>query len=85
MKGIIANYRRGRTTQKNNHMIVLPEGVQTKEKAEELVGKTVSWNSPANKEIKGKVSAAHGSKGAIRVIFEKGMPGQSTATEVKIN
>ncbi|MFO7711004.1 MAG: 50S ribosomal protein L35ae [Candidatus Woesearchaeota archaeon] len=85
MKGTITNYRRGRTTQKTNHMIVLPEGVENKEQAEKLVGKSVSWKSPANKEIKGKVSAAHGSKGAIRVIFDTGMPGQSVATEVKIN
>ena len=59
-------------------------GVDSKEKAQSLVGKKTSWKSPAGKEINGKVASAHGTKGAIRVIFEKGMPGQSISTKVEI-
>ena len=70
--------------QKNNHMIVDVDGISTREKAEPLVGKEVIWTSPAKKEIKGKVAAAHGNKGNVRVIFEKGMPGQSLANKVEI-
>ena len=58
----------------------------TKEKAKALVGKEVVWKNPSGKnkiEIKGKISALHGSKGCVRVIFEKGMPGQSIGTKVK--
>ena len=50
----------------------------------EFVGKEVVWKSPAGKEIKGKVSGVHGNKGVVRVIFEKGLPGQAIATEVEI-
>ena len=85
MKGIIINYRGGRHTQRNNQMIVVPEAVDNKEKAEKLIGKEVLWTSPASKEIKGKINAIHGAKGAVRVVFEKGMPGQSVATNVSIN
>ena len=84
MEGIIANFKRNRHTQKGNHMIVLVEGVERKDKAKPLVGKEVVWKSPANKEIKGKVASSHGNKGAIRVIFETGMPGQSLGTKVEI-
>jgi large subunit ribosomal protein L35Ae len=84
MKGIITNFRRNRHTQKDNHMIVEVEGVDRKDKAEPLVGKEVVWKSPADREIKGKVAAAHGNKGAVRVIFEKGMPGQSVGKKVEI-
>jgi len=84
MEGIIANFRRNRHTQKGNHIIVKVEGVDRKDKAEPLVGKEVVWKSPANKEIKGKVASAHGNKGAVRVIFETGMPGQSVGTKVEI-
>jgi large subunit ribosomal protein L35Ae len=84
MKGTIANFRLGRHTQKTSHMIIVVEGLDKRAKAEALVGKEVSWKSPAGKEIKGKVASAHGNKGALRVIFEKGMPGQSLATKVEI-
>jgi large subunit ribosomal protein L35Ae len=65
-------------------MIVIVDGVSKREKAAVLVGKEVVWKSPAGKEIKGKVASAHGNKGNIRVIFEKGMPGQSLTNKVEI-
>ena len=85
MQGTIVNFRRGRTTQKTNHMVVHLSGISDKEKASGLVGNVTVWKSPAGKEIKGKVASAHGNKGAVRVIFEKGMPGQRIGTKVEIN
>ena len=70
--------------QKGNHIIVYIEGIKDKEKAGSLVGKGVVWKSPAGKEIKGKVASAHGNTGAIRVIFERGLPGQSIGNKVNI-
>ena len=65
-------------------MIVVVDGISSLEKAKELVGKKVVWKSPAEKEIIGKVASTHGNKGAIRVIFEKGMPGQAVSEKVNI-
>ncbi|MBW2998584.1 50S ribosomal protein L35ae, partial [Candidatus Woesearchaeota archaeon] len=76
--------RSGRHTQKDNQMVVVIDGVNTKEEADKLSGKTATWKSPAGKEIKGEVRAAHGNSGAVRVVFEKGMPGQSITTKVSI-
>ena len=84
MEGVIKNFRRGRTTQKTNHMIVYLDESNNREKASELVGKGAVWKSPSGKEINGKVASAHGNKGAIRVIFEKGLPGQSLGTKIEI-
>jgi len=84
MEGVIKNFRRGRTTQKTNHMIIYLDESDNREKASELVGKEVVWKSPKGKEINGKVASAHGNKGAIRVIFEKGLPGQSLGTKIEI-
>ena len=84
MKAQIANFRQSRHTVKGNHMIITIDGVDKREDAEKLVGKTVTWKSPANNEIAGKVASAHGNSGAIRVIFDKGMPGQSIGNEVAI-
>jgi large subunit ribosomal protein L35Ae len=66
-------------------MVILPEGIESKEKAAELVGKKVTWTSPAGKELTGEVLAPHGSKGAIRARFEPGLPGQSIGQKVKIS
>ena len=84
MKGTIVNFRSSRHRQTDNQMIILPEGVDSKEKAAALVGKTVVFRTEAAKEIKGRISALHGSKGAVRAIFERGMPGQSLAKKVDI-
>lgn len=67
-------------------MVIHVESISSREKASALVGKTVVWTTPGKnkKQIKGKIASAHGNKGAVRVIFEKGMPGQSLGTEVKI-
>jgi large subunit ribosomal protein L35Ae len=84
MEATIVNFRQGRHHVTPNQMILTVSGVENKEAAEKLVGKTVTWESPAKKQIKGKITAAHGNKGAVRVLFEKGMPGQSFGNKVKI-
>ena len=86
MEGIIINYRRGRKTQTTNQMIVVVPDYD-KEKAMKLIGKSVVYECEGkNKtQIKGSVSAIHGSKGAVRVHFERGMPGQAIGGRVSIN
>ena len=84
MEATIVNFRLGRHTQKPNHMILLPAGISVKEKAADLIGKKVVWKSPAGKELIGKIASTHGSKGAVRAIFETGMPGQSIGQKVVI-
>lgn len=84
MDGVIVNFRRSLKRTYKNHMIIQVEGVTDKKSAKELVGKSVVWKSPAGKEIKGKIAKEHGTKGAVRAIFEKGMPGQSIGTKVRI-
>jgi large subunit ribosomal protein L35Ae len=84
VSGKVVQFRRGRHTLTEKHMLIEVEGVSNREDASKLVGKSVEWKSPAGKSIKGKVSGAHGNNGVVRAIFEKGLPGQSVATEVKI-
>ncbi|MFH1400106.1 MAG: 50S ribosomal protein L35ae [Nanoarchaeota archaeon] len=83
MDGIISNYRRSRTRQTTNQAVVVISGVDSKEKAAKLVGKTVTWNT-GKKDISGTVSGAHGNKGAVRVLFEIGIPGQALGQKVNI-
>lgn len=84
MEGTIANFRGGRHTKHNSQMIVVLKGVDKKDKTPELIGKTAVWTSPAKKEIKGKITAAHGNSGAVRVKFETGMPGQAIGQKIRI-
>ncbi len=80
MNGVITSYRRGRGTQKGNQMIIMPEDAS---KSKSLIGKKVTYKTKT-KEIIGKVTSLHGNKGAVRALFEKGMPGQSLLMKVVI-
>ncbi len=84
MEGTISNYVRGRHNQKTNQAIVVVKDYDSKDKAQSLVGKKVTWVTPGNKEIKGEVRSSHGNKGAVRVLFETGIPGQALGKKVKI-
>jgi len=85
MEVTILNFRGSHRTQKNNQMILKVENINTREEANKLVGKSVTWKTLTGKEIKGKITSAHGNKGAIRALFEKGMPGQSLTKKVEVS
>ncbi len=86
MEAIIASYRRGRKTQTPNQLILKVDSVDSKEKAETLIGKSVFWESTGKekKKILGKITAVHGRKGAVRALFERGIPGQAISQKIKI-
>jgi large subunit ribosomal protein L35Ae len=84
MKAKVIQFRRGRHVIHKRHFLIEIEGTKTRKDAEKFVGKEVEWKSPAGKIIKGKISSAHGNKGVVRAIFEKGLPGQAVTTEVEI-
>jgi len=82
--GRVIQFRRGVNTIRERHFIIEPEGVKDRKEASQLIGKIVEWKSPAGKIIKGKITAAHGTKGLVRVVFERGLPGQALTTKVEI-
>lgn len=87
MKAVIVNFRSSRHRQSGNQAIISVNGVATKEEAEKLVGKTVSFacEGKQKKVLSGKISAAHGNSGAVRALFETGLPGQAIGKEVTLN
>lgn len=84
MEAVIVNYRMGRHHQNNNQMIIQVPNIDKAEKAKHLIGKRVLWISPSKKELIGIIKKEHGNNGALRVHFDKGLPGQSLGTKVKI-
>ena len=79
----IMHFRQGRHHVNPKQMIL--KVADTAEEAEKRIGKTVTWKSPAGKEIKGKISALHGRNGNVRAIFEdKGLPGQALGQKIKV-
>ncbi len=77
------NYRRSAHRTSGNQVIIQPDGIETREAAAKLVGKKVTWNT-GKRAIAGEVASAHGKKGAVRVRFETGMPGQCVGQEISI-
>ena len=86
MMGVISHFRGSFRRKKGNQMVVVVPGVDNRDKAQSYLGKTAVWTAPGKQKtaIKGKISSAHGNKGALRVVFERGLPGQSLGQEVKI-
>jgi large subunit ribosomal protein L35Ae len=84
MEGTIMNFRQGRHNQKTNQMIIQLPNVDTKEKAAKMVGKKITFITPGGKKIVGEIRAAHGNSGAVRTMFEKGLPGQSLTKKVAV-
>ena len=83
MEGTIMHFRQGRHHQNTRQMII--HVADTVEDAKKVIGKTVTWTSPAGKELKGQISALHGRKGNVRAIFsEAGLPGQSLGMKIRI-
>ncbi len=84
MDGIILSYRRGRSTQNVNQVLIELNGVDSREKAMKLLDKKIVWKSPSGKEISGKIIGAHGNKGVVRAKFERNLPGQAFSTKVQL-
>ena len=86
MIATIVNYKRGRKTQTTNQMIIVVKDVSSKEDALKLVGKKVEYkcDGKQNKTINGVIKNFHGNNGAMRVLFEKGMPGQAIGQTLEV-
>ena len=84
MEGTIVNFRGSRRVKRTNQMVVKVEGLDSKEKASQLVGKKAVWKTTGGKQMNGKVTAVHGNSGALRIRFDTGMPGQSIGKKVAI-
>ena len=83
MDAIISSFCRNKHTCSPNQMVVLVDSLKSRADASKLVGKKVLFNT-GKKDMVGKIASPHGNKGALRVIFESGMPGQSLGKKVKI-
>jgi len=84
MRARIVSFRRSKKRQNTKQVILKIENINTKDKTKELIGKMMVWRSPAGKEIKGKISNSHGNSGNVRVILEKGVPGQAIGDDVDV-
>ena len=83
MNAKILHFRQNRHTTSGNHILIEVQGVESREQAEKLVGKNVVYTTK-NGEIKGKIASAHGNKGVVRAIFDRGLPGQALSQPVQI-
>ena len=75
----MVHFRGSRDIKTGNHIILQIDSFETRDKAKSLVGKKVTWSVAGKKKtvISGKIAAAHGNSGAVRAIFERGLPGQA--------
>ena len=86
MQAIILSNRRGVRTQYNNQYILKidNEKYTDKKSIADVLGKKVIYKTGSGKTITGTIVSSHGNKGAVRVIFEKGLPGTAISEKVDI-
>ncbi|MBI2558152.1 50S ribosomal protein L35ae [Candidatus Woesearchaeota archaeon] len=84
MEGTIVHFRGSKRVKRSNQMVVQVSGVDSKDKASQLVGRKVLWKTSAGKQLTGQITNIHGNTGALRVRFDTGMPGQSIGSKVVI-
>lgn len=84
MEALINNFRMSRHRQTTNHIILTLPKVGNKEQAKKLIGKKIVFKTKTGREIKGEIKSSHGNKGAVRAIFERGLPGQAIGTKIKV-
>jgi large subunit ribosomal protein L35Ae len=85
LEGIFINYRRSRHRQHYKHSIIKFPGYETRNAAFVLIGRTVAWNTPSGKILKGKITRVHGKNGQVVALFKKaGLPGQAIGQTVYV-
>lgn len=84
MQATILNFRGGRHTQHTNQFLLAIEGVDSRAKASQWIGKRIVWQSSAKKKIYGKITQPHGNKGVVRARFSRGLPGTVLGSKVDI-
>lgn len=84
MKAIVNSYRGSHKTQNSRQIIAVSAELDSREKADKLKGKKAVWTTKSGKLIEGEVAGAHGNKGALKIRFEKGLPGQALGSEIEI-
>jgi large subunit ribosomal protein L35Ae len=77
------NYRIGIRTQMSRECLIQFADVASPAQAGPLMGQKVVWKGENKKHI-GKIVGFHGKKGAVRVKFKKGVPGQALGTTVEL-
>lgn len=83
MEAKLIQFRRAKRHVIEKHYI-LDVNAKNRKEALSFVGKEVEWKSTSGKIIKGKISSAHGNKGLVRSIFEKGLPGQAITNKINV-
>src|SRR3972149_4927947 len=81
LSGTVISFRQSKHRQDSYQTIV---HIANRDRAEELIGSRVVWLRKDGLQIHGRVVASHGSKGAVRVRWNRGFPAQALGPRVKI-
>ncbi len=82
LSGKVTAFRQSKFKQDSYQTIVQLASADVARKA---IGASVVWRREDGLQIQGRVVASHGSKGAVRVRWNRGFPPQGLGSEVKIH
>ena len=84
MEGSVISFRRSRSRQYNNQLLIYVPGINSRAKASQLIGKKVVIKISEKVTRIGKIVRPHGNKGIVVARFKRGLPGQVLLKKCKI-
>ena len=74
MEGKVISFRRGRFNQRSNQVIIEVPGIDSREKASQLIGKKVVVKISEKVTRVGRITRLHGKNGLVVARFKRGLP-----------
>ena len=87
LKGIFTGFRRGKTTQDENHALVKIEGLNSRKEVHFYLGKRLVYvyrTKTGYKTIWGRVCSPHGNNGVVKARFNHNLPPKAIGGTLRV-
>jgi large subunit ribosomal protein L35Ae len=87
VKGIFTGFRRGKTTQDENHALVKVEGLSSRKEVAYYLGKRLVYvyrTKKGYKTIWGRICSPHGNNGVVKARFSHNLPPKAIGGSLRI-
>ena len=87
LRGVFTGFRRGKTTQDENHALVKIEGLNSRKEVSYYLGKRLVYvykTKKGYKTIWGRICSPHGNNGAVKARFLHNLPPKAIGGTIRV-
>ena len=81
LKGVFTGFRRGKTTQDENHALIKVEGLNSRKEVAYYLGKRLVY---IYKTIWGRICSPHGNNGTVKARFNHNLPPKAIGGTIRV-